>query len=43
MTNLLKWIADEGYVLDKDDRWYRPSKYPRVYLTNEQLVELYNQ
>lgn len=36
-----KWTADEGYVLNKDDQWYKSAKYPRVYLKNEELIELY--
>lgn len=41
MDSLLEWIVAEGYVLNKDDQWYQTSKYPRVYLKNEQLIELY--
>jgi len=41
MTNLLEWITENGYVTNKDKKWYNPSEFPRVYLDNEQLIELY--
>ena len=42
MKNLLEWITENGYVTNKDELWYKPSEFPRVYLVNEQLIELYN-
>ena len=43
MLQLLEWISDNGYVTNKDEKWYKPSEFPRVYLENEKLIELYNQ
>lgn len=43
MTNLLEWITENGYVRNKDEKWYKPSEYPRVFLKHEELIELYNQ
>ena len=39
MLNLLEWISENGYVTNKDEKWYKPSEFPRVYLDNEQLIE----
>jgi hypothetical protein len=46
MLNLLEWIKENGYVyrtVNKTKVWYKPSQYPRVYLENEQFIQLYNQ
>ena len=43
MINLLKWITENNYVRYKDGKWYKPSEFPRIFLTNEQLIERYNQ
>jgi hypothetical protein len=46
MNHLLEWITDNGYVyrtVNKTKVWYKSSQYPRVFLENEQLIELYNQ
>ena len=39
LIDLSKWISDNGYVTNKDEKWYNPSEFPRVYLDNEQLIE----
>jgi len=41
MIELLQWIEYNNYVRNKDSKWYKPADYPRVYLTHEQLIELY--
>jgi len=44
MLNLLEWITESGYVwatVNRKKVWYKTSQYPRVFLTNEQLIELY--
>ena len=43
MNNLLEWITENGYVTNKDEKWYKPSQYPRVFLENEQLIDLFNE
>ena len=40
MLQLLEWIVENGYVVNKDDLWYKTSEYPRVYLKSEQLIEI---
>ena len=34
-----EWITENGYVTNKDELWYKPSVYPRIYLKDEQLIE----
>ena len=41
MLNLLEWITENGYVTNKDELWYKPSEFPRIYLEHEQLIQLY--
>lgn len=46
MNNLLEWITENGYVyrtVNKTKVWYKTSQYPRVFLNNEQLIEIYGQ
>jgi hypothetical protein len=46
MNNLLEWIKENGYIyrtVNKTKVWYKPSQYPRVFLNNEQLIEIYGQ
>lgn len=41
MISLLEWITENGYVKYKDEKWYKSSQYPRVFLKKEELIELY--
>jgi hypothetical protein len=41
---LLEWITENGYVWSTVNRkmvCYKTSQYHRVFLTNEQLIEIY--
>jgi len=45
MEQLLKWITENGYVyktINKTKVWYKPSQYPRVYLEDKVLIQLFN-
>lgn len=41
MISLLEWITKNGYVKYKDEKWYKPSQYPRVFLEKKELIKLY--
>ena len=41
MISLLEWITENGYVQYKDEKWYKPSEHPRVFLKHEELIALY--
>jgi hypothetical protein len=46
MNNLLEWITENGYVwatVNRKKLWYKTSQYPRVFLENEQLIDLFNE
>jgi hypothetical protein len=43
MIQLLEWITENGYVTNKDELWYKPSEFPRIYLEDYELIELFNQ
>ena len=43
MLNLLEWISENGYVTNKDEKWYKTSEFPRIYLENKEIIELWQQ
>jgi len=47
MEKLLEFIQKEGFVLYKDEKWYRKGEWrpwrPVKYYTNEELIALFKQ
>ena len=41
MISLLEWMTENGYVQYKDEKWYKSSEHPRVFLKHEELIKLY--